>query len=171
MAIIQCRECGKDVSNGFSVVKCPHCGASTPDEKKYKRAKNGFKAFGAFLGGLFLFIVIALIFVEEDPEAKAKRLAECRKDLKCWAKENRIDMLLACDPIIESNAKYEFKWGDDWDNYPYLTWTDKDKGIITYKGDNISFQNGFGVFQQINYGCVCDTANKTLLDVIIEPIE
>ena len=169
MAIIQCRECGKDVSDSFSVVKCPHCGVHTPNEEKYNKSKNGAKAFGFLLLALIIMIVIG-VSVEEDPEAKAKRLAECREALNCWAEEHKIDMLLACDPIIESHAKYDFEW-DVWNKYQYSSWHDKEKGIISYKGDGIKFQNGFGAFQRMNYGCVYDGVNQKLLDVIVEPIE
>lgn len=167
MALIKCRECNQDVSDSFTVTKCPHCGAHTPDPEKYKRAAIGAKVFGGVIAVLVLLIVLS---PAEDPQAKAQRLNECRQDLHCWAQEHRISMMIACNSIIEDHAKYQFKWGDG-EKYEYINWHDKENGIIAYKGDNIRFQNGFGTFQRMNYGCYWDGLNQQLVDVVVEPIE
>lgn len=122
------------------------------------------------MGIIAVMILFAIFAPEEDPQAKADRLAECEKDLHCWAEEHRIDMLVACEPIIEQQAKYSFEWVKGV-KYPYISWHDKENAIIAYKGDSLRFQNGFGAFQRMNYGCYYDTLNQQLVDVVVEPIE
>ena len=72
--------------------------------------------------------------------------------------------------MIERHAKYDFEW-DGWNKYQYFSWQNKEEGIISFKGDAIKFQNGFGVFQRMNYSCVYDTLNKVVKEVIVEPIQ
>ena len=65
MAIIKCRECGKDCSNDAR--SCPHCGASDPDEKQNKDNVQGLLIGKIFFGCFGLLIVgcSCLCFLEK----------------------------------------------------------------------------------------------------------
>lgn len=45
----------------------------------------------------------------------------------------------------------------------------KSQGIITYFGDRIQFQNGFGAWQYQTYQCDYDPLSDKILDVRIYP--
>jgi hypothetical protein len=42
---------------------------------------------------------------------------------------------------------------------------DQTKGTLTYVGDDLKFQNGFGAWAQMTYSCIFDPATKTVLPV------
>jgi hypothetical protein len=49
--------------------------------------------------------------------------------------------------------------------FSFLRWADKEKGVITFIGDEVQFQNGFGAWIRHNYTCDFDPATKTVTNV------
>lgn len=105
--------------------------------------------------------------------AEAARINEgnCRTDLRCWASKHSVSALIACRPQIERLAKFQFEWTDGWlgSKFGRYTWKDKKRGVVTYGGDAIKFQNGFGAWQHHIYVCTFDPIRERVVDVAATP--
>ncbi len=111
---------------------------------------------------------------EERRLAEIKRaddLVECRKDLTCWAERRVVSASYLCKPQIERQAKYSFKWTDGilGSKLTRYRWKNRANGVVTYIGDKIQFQNGFGVWQNCIYECDYDPENDVVLAVRVNP--
>ena len=91
---------------------------------------------------------------------QSKELA-CRNDLHCWGNKHAEFAIFACQPIIESLAKYDYEWTDGWfgTKLKSFRWKDRKEGSLSYKGDEVKFQNGFGAWQRVIYWCHFNPAN------------
>lgn len=163
MALKKCKECGNQVSTGAST--CPHCGVKNPTVSMKDN-----------IGGLIMLAAIIFGIVkctggeskpEKTPEQVAKETAECKKDLQCWGDKNGGTAAVYCKEPVERLAKYSFEWTDGTleQKFSHFRWKDKDNGIITYIGDKIKYQNGFGAWQNSTYECDIDPVSKTVFDV------
>jgi hypothetical protein len=99
------------------------------------------------------------------------REAACREDLECWAHEHRIDADIACSPSIERLARYTSEWTHSFGvpKFSHYKWKDKAAGRVTYIGDKIRFQNGFGAWQDQMYMCEYDPATKIASGIVVAP--
>lgn len=131
--------------------------------------------------------VSRVVSTQSDPrEAEQKRLAEaaekarkdaeCRKDLKCWAEKGTVAASVYCRDQIEKLANYSMKWTDAWyePKFSHYRWSRKDqngRGIVTYLGDKAQFQNGFGAYQNVIYTCdiIPEDKDHTIFDVSVTP--
>ncbi len=141
------------------------------DEKLRQRT-----GIGISIGILLLLVALPIIWVilfEErtSSEQSAPKIsdAECQKTLQCWAGRHEIDAILACSPKIERLAKYSHKWTDSIleSKFTHLIWADQPRGVVTYMGDKIQFQNGFGAWQNYTYLCDYSPNNKQVVDVSV----
>lgn len=82
-------------------------------------------------------------------EAERRKEAECSTDLRCWGDKHHLRATVACARYVERLAKYQHEWTDGWfePKFSRFRWKDKAKGQLTYIGDSIKFQNGFGAWQ------------------------
>ncbi|WP_445357069.1 hypothetical protein ACJJIC_12495 [Microbulbifer sp. ANSA002] len=108
---------------------------------------------------------------QKIPEQVAAEQTECRKDLKCWAEENFISATVHCNRYIEQLAEYSHRWTNAWlePKFSYYRWKDISAGVVTYIGDKIQFQNGFGAFQNHVYECDYSPTFESVIDVRAEP--
>jgi len=109
---------------------------------------------------------------ERAAEQKAKEEAEtCRKTLKCIGEKHAIEASVQCAPSIEKLAKYDHQWTDGWleSKFSHYRWKDKERNIITYIGDKIKFQNGFGAWQHHTYQCDFDLRLERATEVRAQP--
>lgn len=111
---------------------------------------------------------------KSEIQRRAENLAEeqkCKKDLQCWADRKSISAAVRCQKPVESMAKYDFEWTDGWlePKFSHFRWDNKGKLWVTYIGDKIKFQNGFGAWQRYRYECDFDTMNDVVLDVRAQP--
>ena len=181
MALVNCKECGGQVSKKAEA--CPHCGAP---RKKKPQHKSGC---GSVLVLLVLLVILATQIEPEDPTptnakdtidesasaydssadtAKSTPSDEqCRESLECWSKRHRVDAEYRCQVAVERMAKYDHKWNDSWlqSKIPYARWANKSDRTLTYLGDAIQFQNGFGAWEHYWYECDYDPNSDTILDV------
>ena len=102
----------------------------------------------------------------------AKKLAataKCRLSLQCWGNKKASIAAIYCDDAIERLAKYDFKWTDGafGSKFSHFRWRDGHPGIITFVGDKIKLQNGFGAFAQHTYECDFDADNNSVQAVRI----
>jgi len=103
-------------------------------------------------------------------EARAKEEA-CKADLQCWGDKHTITAGFLCDDYVEKLAKYSFEWTDGFleRKFSHFRWKDRARGTITFIGDKIRFQNGFGAWQNYIYECDLDPSAETVLDVRARP--
>ena len=109
-------------------------------------------------------------------ESKRARDAEveaqlCAEELRCTAEKNNAEATVRCIPFIERLAKNNFDWIDRWYE-PKLThfrWKDKKRKLVTYFGDKIKYQNGFGAWIISIYECDFDTTAQIVTDVRAYP--
>ncbi|HEX2842139.1 hypothetical protein [Hyphomicrobium sp.] len=121
----------------------------------------------------------------EEQQAAAKRAAEernaaaaasianesCRKDLQCLGDKHLIKASFTCAPMVERLAQYQHEWTDGMleAKFSRFRWKNKNTGVVTFLGDRIKFQNGFGAWQFHIYTCDFDTASETVLSVNASP--
>lgn len=166
MSLIECKECKKEVSKKADT--CPHCGVKNPGINKRE-------VVGGFIVLAIIAIGIASCSGGEEKENKSPgdiaKEASCKKDMKCWAEKNTVMASVTCAPQIEKLAKYDFEWtGSSYS--PRLSrfkWKDMEKGTLSYFGDAIKFQNGFGAWQNYTYQCDYDPDTETVLFVRATP--
>jgi hypothetical protein len=104
-------------------------------------------------------------------EAERARADACERDLKCIGNEKSIEATIACQPWVERMAKNDFQWTDPWyeGKFGRFRWQDKTNGTITYVGDKIKFQNGFGAWVRSMYECDYNFRTKSVADVRVRP--
>lgn len=104
-------------------------------------------------------------------EAALQKNVACREDLQCWGDKHSIGAAIRCRAPVEKLAKYSFEWTDGWlePKFSRFRWASKSAGTVTYVGDKIKFQNGFGAFQFYTYFCDYDPDHEVVLDVRAVP--
>lgn len=171
MAMIKCRECGKEVSS--KAAKCPHCGVSTPAVGN-KEALLGCLFIVVLIGGCSAWVSYR---ASEDPEQKrlqAERALsdeECSKDLRCWGERHAINAHGPCVAAVEKLANYTSRWVDGTleMKFPRFRFGSKENKTVIYTGDAIEFQNGFGAFQRHVYFCEYNPLTGTVVKAIANP--
>lgn len=136
MALIQCKECGKEITD--TVRKCPHCGFVNKDRKQEKmdKGKNFIKQHLKIISIVVIVLILGIIVVigynkkvEQDriqAEIEANRLTD---DEKIGAKAVK---------ILKSNLKNQDSLSV-YEIWYRKTQTSAEQVLIDY-----SAQNGFG---------------------------
>jgi hypothetical protein len=160
MALIKCKECGNEVSTKAEA--CPKCGAKL-------KQKAGC---GTILGVAILAVIIIGAFGSifdspSDGGADAKPATCGPADLQCLGDKGTIAAGVYCADQVEKLAKHSAKWTDGMlePKFSHFRWRNQEKGEITYIGDKVQFQNGFGAFTNMIYECDMSADGKTILDV------
>jgi hypothetical protein len=97
--------------------------------------------------------------------------AKCRQELGCWAEKFTVEASVRCKRAVEGLAKYQAEWTDGFleTKFSHYRWKNKDAGVVTYIGDKVKFQNGFGAWQMMLYECDFDTNTKESVDARARP--
>ncbi|OQX27599.1 MAG: hypothetical protein BWK80_04550 [Desulfobacteraceae bacterium IS3] len=108
---------------------------------------------------------------KEVKEVKKLENPNCHLDLQCWGDKHHIAASIRCTGHVEKLAKYSHKWTDGIleSKFSQFRWINMDKGIVTYIGDKIQFQNGFGAWQNYTYECDYDPNSDIVIDVRARP--
>lgn len=95
----------------------------------------------------------------------------CRRNVNCWGDEHLLRATSRCQPLVESMAKYDYEWTDGMLGIKFgeYAWKDPEAGVVTYAGNSIKMQNGFGAWQVHRYACDFDTINEQVVDVRVRP--
>ena len=106
-----------------------------------------------------------------EADKKKAEEAACRANLQCWGDKHSIAASVYCPDHIERLAKYAHEWTDGWlgSKFDRFGWKDRKQGIVTYFGDKIRFQNGFGAWIPHSYKCDYDTQNEKVISVSANP--
>ena len=142
-------------------------------------------SFVVSLGLLAVVLSVATVVIPPTPEQKAqqqadahaakvaaaKKAQQCRHDLRCWSKTFVRDATAACKPLIQSRAKYDYKWMDGIldPTFSQVSWADSNKGVVKFFGDRVKFQNGLGNWMRMTYMCTYDPTSKSVSNVEIQP--
>lgn len=187
MALLKCPDCGGNVSD--SAPACPHCGrpmsAATPvppssPPKAVKPVKKN-SGCATFLAGGIALVALYSVFgghsggspssasaaPPDPPKPPALSAAECAKDLSCVGEKHAIHASVYCKDKIEAHAAHDVKWSDGMLT-PAMSryrWGNKEHTAITYIGDKVAFQNGFGAFTPMTYFCTVDATTDAILKV------
>lgn len=173
MALIKCKECGSQVSN--KAEKCPNCGVTI---------KAAPRQYGC--GSVILIFVVIAIWVNvltgddpadrgptatpSSPPVEIKEPSEpCTTD-ECIAEEFMPYAASRCKREIERTAKHQAEWLDSWTTPLFSRYQvdPKNRTVVTYFGDKVKFQNGFGAWTHMLYLCTYDTKSKTVKKVLVE---
>lgn len=164
MALINCRECGGQVST--EAAACPKCGAK-PKGNQIKEKILGF----IIIVGLLAWLLPSSktpdnsgsSTMQDAQEEQQKIVEKKQQDIKCWNSEeclaNLVDVTSSanvyCEKPIENFSKYEVKWTDKFlePRFVMHKWIDFEKREIAFFGDKVLFQNGLGAFEKIQYRC------------------
>ncbi len=166
MALITCKECGKEVSDKAKL--CAGCGA--PVKMSIPKKKAHPVLVGIVALAIIYFVVGGDKGDASKPGASSSKAgaAACEAtDLSCLGNAGAISAGVYCVREVEKLAKHDFKWTDGLleSKFDRFRWKDKESGVITYLGDKVQFQNGFGAFTTVTYECDLAKDNKTVLAV------
>lgn len=116
---------------------------------------------------------------EQEKKAQAERLAAaekekaatCRQDLSCWGEKHLVAASFKCANPIERMAQYQHEWTDGFleMKLSHFKWLNRSEGTLSYFGDKIKFQNGFGAWQNYTYQCDYDPDTEVVLAVDASP--
>jgi hypothetical protein len=112
----------------------------------------------------------AIAALKQGPSATstaARADPACRSDLRCWAEKGLVGASVRCRSNVERLAKNDFQWTDGWLEMKFsrYRWRDQASGTVTYVGDKIKLQNGFGAWQNHIYECDYDQSGERVLGV------
>jgi hypothetical protein len=107
----------------------------------------------------------------DDLASKQAEEVRCAADLRCIAEKKTIDASFKCAPLIERLAQNNFEWTDKWyeAKLSHFRWKNRDAKIVTYVGDKIKFQNGFGAWVLSKYECDYNAVSGRVSDVRASP--
>lgn len=177
MKNVNCKNCGHSISKEAPM--CPQCGH--PNKAVKSKKKSGC------LPLIFFVVVVGVLasaFSDGDKPTTSKTAAKqsgknaeelaaeeanCRADLQCWGNKHSTAAGIRCKRPIERAASYSFEWTDKWyePKVSHFGWKNKEAGLVTFIGDKVKFQNGFGAWQNMIYECDYDPGKEQVLDVRI----
>jgi hypothetical protein len=97
--------------------------------------------------------------------------AACEADIQCIGERKPVSATYACKPMVERLAKNDFQWTDLWlePKFGRFKWRDQAAGTITYVGDKVKYQNGFGAWTRYVYECDYNFRSENVNDVRAYP--
>lgn len=109
---------------------------------------------------------------KKDAEEGARPVLErCGNDLNCIYEGVHIDAQVYCGKQIERLAKFQARWSTGWTApmFKRVKWKSEKEGVVTFIGDAIELQNGFGAWQPHIYFCSYNVRSKQVISVDAEP--
>ncbi len=156
MALINCRECNKEITSKLN--KCIHCGIGTPNGKKHGANKKILKILGVIFGLLILIGVFS--GVEEEIKKQEKlanmtpaQLSEHNRIKKKQEQDSKgQDAHVACRAFMRQGMDGDIKLAPVME-YRYEYSLDKDQ---YYAYSWLKGQNAYGVWLKKNYKCTIE---------------
>ena len=165
--LASCKTCGKEVSK--TAKSCPHCGEENPIPNESVSIWSV-----VFAGAFLIWLFSQLLDFGGGSTAKDQSVIsdqECKKSLQCWGDKHSVEAEVRCDDVVERMAKYSHEWTDGFvePKFSRFRWKDESSGVVTYIGDKVRFQNGFGAWQNQVYECDFSPLLSRVIDVRISP--
>ncbi len=87
------------------------------------------------------------------------------------AEEAEVTAMVYCPDEVERLARYGSRWVDGWlePKFSRYRWKDRTGGIVTYLGDKLELQNGFGAWVPHVYECDIDVWADNVTEVRARP--
>lgn len=112
-----------------------------------------------------------------DEEAERRRQTQKEAEARCRESENcsmNMKMRVAegiCPAYVQRLAKNNYEWTNGFlaPKFEQWQWKDQKKGVATFFGDKIKFQNGFGAWIIHMYECDFDIKSDRVLGVRAKP--
>ena len=82
----------------------------------------------------------------------------CEADAACVGRRHVAAAAIACRAAIEDLAGYRVRWAGAAPGFSRFAWRDRDRGVISFVGDEAEFENASGAFQPVTYECDFDPA-------------
>lgn len=113
----------------------------------------------------------------DNTDARAEMLFKAKDDYKC---EHAIDCVAqnflfvvpeVCDPLIERQARYQYRWTDgllDGPKYSGRRWNPKhgqERHLVDFYGDKLELQNAFGAWSNYVYVCTINVQSDAVMSV------
>lgn len=148
MALVSCRECGKQVSSEAAV--CPHCGIKKPSPK-------GIGRFGVLVMALVGFIAFKMASPGSESSSRASSAPAALGD---------IDALALCQYALKRTAKdpekadipYVQNYGSG--NEAYFAWGRDTKMA--------RMRNGLGLEVAVSASCTVDRSTRKITSLTVE---
>src|SRR6266852_4832337 len=108
---------------------------------------------------------------ETSKQNAAAKEARCKLDLQCWGDKHGVAASVYCKRDVERLGKYSSRWTDGAleTKFSHFRWLDKERATLTFIGDKIEFQNGFGAYQNHIYEGDLDPATNKVVEVRARP--
>lgn len=109
---------------------------------------------------------------EAEVEAAAAKVKQdaCLTDIRCIGEKGSVTAEVYCPRHIEALAKNSAEWTDKGfldSKFSRYRLADT-KGVVTYIGDKVTFQNGFGADVNMVYFCDVDVYAEKVISVDVE---
>jgi hypothetical protein len=195
MALIKCKECGKELSSAATA--CPHCGKPAP--KQTTPAAKGCLTI--------IIVIVVLAWIGHcsssndvkpentpvpasppstdapppaaiSPNTPAPTIANDEpilNDAAALDAKYGTEAFLRCgsdaDDYLRGVSKFAFKWDEMGfldAKFDKLRKRVSSPGVLTMISNKVSLQNGFGAYERIELLCNYDTQNKKILGYSIE---
>ena len=155
-----------------------------PSESESDTGERSGCGCGLLLGAvlslvlLLLLYVVAIIF-PADPESverrrrreeRAAEQAERDTEQQTPAQRGEVAALVRCPARVERLAQYTHRWTDGFlePKFSHSRPTGN-RNVVTYLGDRIEFQNGFGAWQPHIYECDLNVVTEQVVAVRARP--
>ncbi|WP_155950186.1 hypothetical protein [Rhodanobacter sp. OR92] len=146
MALINCRECGKQVASSAKI--CPHCGITTPNKSSVQGALIG----KLLIAGLFGWAVYSCSQTANNGNPST-------------AGDGHLDALYLCQQAIRQVAKNPSSA-----HVPYAT--DRGTAAEHYfawpKGSGLTMMNAFGANLDTSASCITTADGKTITSLTVD---
>lgn len=154
---------------------------STKPEEKQDETKFDVRSCLACLGVLvgapiLISIIVGLISLIPEPppptpEQRARQEQNERERLLRRAENESTLAEVFCEEPIERHARYGHRWtgGVVFDERFSVVRAAPDNSHVTYIGDKLQFQNGFGAWENMIYECDFDLDDDEVITVRVRP--
>jgi hypothetical protein len=90
---------------------------------------------------------------------------ECVADVSCWAKRHLPEASRVCSAAIEQQARFDFRWEASRPDRFTSAIMHNNGQQISFIGDALKLQNGFGAWLPYSYNCRYDVGTKAVVAV------
>ena len=143
-----------------------------PESDAGERTGKEFVVLIAFLALLLAFVVVS---ISDDPKGaerqeRAAEQAERDAEQQTPAQRGEVAALVRCPERVERLAQYTHRWTDGFLEPKFSrSRPTGNRNVVTYLGDRIEFQNGFGAWQPHVYECDLNVVTRQVVAVRARP--
>jgi hypothetical protein len=113
--------------------------------------------------------------VRAEALEKAKEEYKCNADIDCVAQNLLFNVPELCDPLVERQARYQYRWTDGlfgglkYSGHRWNLKRGEERHLVDFYGDRLELQNGFGAWANYVYVCTINIQSNTVTSVRVAP--